>query len=315
MFILNLDQLKYLVSLHDTLSFSKTADEFYISRQAVTKSITSLENELNTVIVLRSAKGIEFTKEGLIVLDFALNTLNNYSEMAQKLKSENSIKDERITVYMIPRLIDFDYFDKLRKYEKMNPGIIFSKASVQDNIFLNEIITDSTIFFTTMIYDELISKEFKATLAEHNLSYILLQSAPLGFCLLKNSPFVSDVISIANALKNKELDLNTILPLPLITYHYTQIFKSNHLLNNWKDQYLVMEDLGEQLRLIRSGKYIGSFTPFEFHQIFSNTHEFFYIPYTPDNYFNYIGICKKQHCSKITEIFSFLRDTNSDTNS
>lgn len=311
---MNLDQLKYLVSLHNTLSFSKTADDFFISRQAVTKSITSLENELNTVIVLRSAKGIEFTQEGLIVLNFALTTLNNYSEMAQKLNPKEIIQNKRITVYMIPRLIDFEFTNSLRKYERMNPGIVFSKKSVQANTFLNEKINESTIFFTTMIQDELVSEKFNNTLSKYNLDYTLLQSAPLGFCLLKNSALVNEVVSFVNAIKNGEIELNGTLPLPLIAFNYTQIYESINISKTWSDQYLIMDDLTEQLRLIKTGNYIATFTPFEFHQIFSNNHELnhelTYILYSPDNYFSYIGICNKQHCTEINDIFSFLRSTN-----
>lgn len=68
---MQINQLEYLVDLSKTYSITNTAKRFYITQQAVSNSIKSLELELGVQLLNRSKKGVTFTPEGNLVLKYA----------------------------------------------------------------------------------------------------------------------------------------------------------------------------------------------------------------------------------------------------
>ncbi|WP_018249477.1 LysR family transcriptional regulator [Orenia marismortui] len=78
----------YYVAKH--LSFSKAADELFISQSAVSQSIKSLEKELSTSLFIRSTKKVSLSKEGEILLKHiepALNLIKNGERNIQEINS------------------------------------------------------------------------------------------------------------------------------------------------------------------------------------------------------------------------------------
>ena len=53
-----------IVTLHSTLSITKTAELLFISQPALTKRLQAIENELGVPLVIRSRQGCVFTPEG-----------------------------------------------------------------------------------------------------------------------------------------------------------------------------------------------------------------------------------------------------------
>lgn len=68
---MNLKQIEYVHCISKFGSMHKAAKELYISQPNLTKSISSLENELGITIFNRNNKGVELTQDGY---DFLINT-------------------------------------------------------------------------------------------------------------------------------------------------------------------------------------------------------------------------------------------------
>ena len=68
---MNIKQLEYFVDLSQTLNFTKTAQNFYISQTAITKQIQCLEKDLGIPLFIRSKKSVELTNEGNLYLPYA----------------------------------------------------------------------------------------------------------------------------------------------------------------------------------------------------------------------------------------------------
>ena len=58
---MNIRQLQYFVDLSETLNFTKTAQNFYISQTAITKQIQCLEGDLDIPLFHRSKKSVSLT--------------------------------------------------------------------------------------------------------------------------------------------------------------------------------------------------------------------------------------------------------------
>ena len=78
---MQLSWLEYFVDLSETYSITNTARRFFISQQAVSNSIRSLEIELGVVLLTRSKKGVSFTSEGKEMLPYAKEIIRNYELM------------------------------------------------------------------------------------------------------------------------------------------------------------------------------------------------------------------------------------------
>lgn len=74
---MNIRQLQYFVDLSETLNFTKTAQNFYISQTAITKQIQSLEGDLGIPLFHQSKKSVSLTSEGQAYLPYAKKILED----------------------------------------------------------------------------------------------------------------------------------------------------------------------------------------------------------------------------------------------
>ncbi len=69
-------------------SFSTAAKELYISQSAISQSIRQLENDLNTVLFVRTRRGVTLTKEGELLLqkiESAMQTIEQGEMLLERL--------------------------------------------------------------------------------------------------------------------------------------------------------------------------------------------------------------------------------------
>lgn len=62
---MNIDNLKCFILVAENLSFARAAEALYISQPAVTKQISSLEQELGVTLFIRSTRHVELTPAGM----------------------------------------------------------------------------------------------------------------------------------------------------------------------------------------------------------------------------------------------------------
>lgn len=80
-------QKKCFLAVSEHLSFSKAASVLYVSQPAVSKNITSLENELGASLFLRQGKVIELSPAGEIFRDFLREYDREYNTTIQRIKN------------------------------------------------------------------------------------------------------------------------------------------------------------------------------------------------------------------------------------
>ncbi len=85
---MNDTQLRCFLSLSNTASFSKTADDLFISHSAVTKNIKNLENELGVELFSRRYHQVSLTSAGKF---FYQGTSQKYDQMQQIIQKTKEI--------------------------------------------------------------------------------------------------------------------------------------------------------------------------------------------------------------------------------
>ncbi|MCA9402470.1 MAG: LysR family transcriptional regulator [Candidatus Omnitrophica bacterium] len=122
--MVNIHFLKTFISLARTRSFQAAARENSVTQSAVSQQIRTLESRVMKPLILRAAKKLELTPEGIIFLEYAENIVNQYEEAVHKLARSTEERSGTVrlsTIYSVglyrlqPVIKKF-----LRKYRNIN---------------------------------------------------------------------------------------------------------------------------------------------------------------------------------------------------
>lgn len=97
---MRLDQLKQLVEIEKLGSISKVAEKNFLTQQAVSINLKKLEKELGCDLLIRSPKGIMFTKEGELTVNCAAQILQQWSTLIDTIEQmrKEKIAEEEISL-------------------------------------------------------------------------------------------------------------------------------------------------------------------------------------------------------------------------
>lgn len=91
---MTLQQLKYIVTVAETGTFSEAAKLLFLSQPSLTKSIKELEKEMGITIFDRTNRGVSVSKEGEIFLGYARQVLDQAALLEEKYKVHGGGKQE-----------------------------------------------------------------------------------------------------------------------------------------------------------------------------------------------------------------------------
>ncbi|WEV51097.1 LysR family transcriptional regulator [Lactobacillus sp. ESL0731] len=95
---MNSTQIKCLISLGKTLSFTKSAKDLYLSQSTVSKNIHGLEKELDVKLISNVHKKLELTNEGKCFYRAAVKVDNELSNTILKIKQSSKINNNRVII-------------------------------------------------------------------------------------------------------------------------------------------------------------------------------------------------------------------------
>ena len=75
---MQIKQLEYLVEISHRKSFNSASEYLYITPQSLSRSITTMENELGFKLFERNSRGVRFTREGELYLEAAKENTESY---------------------------------------------------------------------------------------------------------------------------------------------------------------------------------------------------------------------------------------------
>ena len=78
---MNIRNLEYFIKVVDTNSFTKAADDLFISQSAISQQIKALEDELCFPLMIRNRKGFELTQAGKYLYIEGKNIIANIKEI------------------------------------------------------------------------------------------------------------------------------------------------------------------------------------------------------------------------------------------
>lgn len=95
---MELKKLEYLETIYRLRSFTKAAEELYISQPSLSNAIQKLEGELGVILINRSEKPLVFTQEGERFMWHAYRILNMVKDAVNDMKEMAEARERLLTV-------------------------------------------------------------------------------------------------------------------------------------------------------------------------------------------------------------------------
>lgn len=110
---MELTQLKYFVTIAETLSFTGAAELVHVSQPALSYQMQRLEDELGTQLFHRRGRRISLTSDGEIFLPLARSVLSRASEAVRLLQDRSGVEtgdvrlgaNPSVGTYLMPSLL------------------------------------------------------------------------------------------------------------------------------------------------------------------------------------------------------------------
>lgn len=215
------------------LSFTKAAEQLYISQPAISKAIKNLEETYKTTLFTRKRNSIELTEEGKSFLVYCNKILAIYSEMEEQFLHKNEAFPEFINFgvsttlsnYIIPKIIA-----KFRlQFPQTKFNINSNNSENIENLILNEVIdfgitegnsSNPKLQFEKFIKDEivLVTHVNNNTFKKGSINTDTLQELPM---IEREKGSGTKVIIDKFLLKNNITKLNNV-----VTFNSTESIKN-----------------------------------------------------------------------------------------
>lgn len=224
---MNIEHLKYLVTVADCGSIHEASRQLLLKQQYVSNVMKSLERYFDVQIFERQSKGVVPTANGQYLIDKARKILMLFDDMEASYQYPDNQKQldctESITLYLPAYLDSSQLIDALDTFNSYFPNVNVSLISHG----LDETLpTQLTVLNSLFLYPSSYSTEQFENKLPAELTYQTLHSVSLMLYAAKTNPLAQkySVISIEKALT---------LPLALLIPRSTDISPVYQILQSY----------------------------------------------------------------------------------
>lgn len=129
---MELRQLQYFLTVAEEESFVKASKRAYVSQQALSKSIMSLEQELNTTLFIRGPHGVKLTEAGQLLFRRAYNISYYISDTIREIREFKNPSKKHVSLSVARGVENCTFFYKILDFEKEYPEYTLSTVSTDD---------------------------------------------------------------------------------------------------------------------------------------------------------------------------------------
>ena len=119
----NLSQYRIFYAVAKAGNISRAAKELYISQPAISKSISKLEDSLNTVLFTRNSRGVQLTDEGQVLFEHTRDAFEELAKGEQELKLIREFNMGHIRIGVSNTLCRFIMVKYLKGFIEQYPHI------------------------------------------------------------------------------------------------------------------------------------------------------------------------------------------------
>ena len=176
-------QLSYLLEVERTGSFSQAAKNLFVTQSTISNTISTLEEELNRRIFVRSAQGLSVTAEGKQILTFARRICENYS----LLTSSANFDRPRLCVTCSEYPPARNAFLRILEEYRDRPDVQFSFGIKEKTEYFDSVLLQYADVAITISYSPYDQNNMN-TASTKKVMYHKIASLPVGICIGQEHP-------------------------------------------------------------------------------------------------------------------------------
>jgi len=127
---MELRQLKYFLAVADARSFVSAAEKQFISRQAISKSVAQLEEELNVELFMRDSGGAFLTPAGMMFYERVRTLVMELESVREQMRAFGTRYQQRIRIAFAVGMLQL-FEQQLLEYREVcrNTEILYEEQS------------------------------------------------------------------------------------------------------------------------------------------------------------------------------------------
>lgn len=149
---MELKQLEYFLAVSNAQSFTRAAEQLYISQPSVTAAIKKLEDELGLILFDRNKKQATLTSEGEIFYSHICVVMRDISKAAQKAAELKNLASGVIKIGISPLTCQSNVAFLIGRFRRLYPSLHFSftETNTQE---LKNLLEDDKIDLAILLED------------------------------------------------------------------------------------------------------------------------------------------------------------------
>lgn len=129
-----LQQLRYLVALHDTGHFGQAAKKCFVSQSTLSSAIQALEEQLDSQLIERDHKTFVFTPLGVDVVEKSRTILEQSADLVATSSAEGNEFSGELQIGVIPTIAPFVLTPIIKEFSEQYPNLqLFVREDTTEN--------------------------------------------------------------------------------------------------------------------------------------------------------------------------------------
>ena len=195
---MNINQLKYFIAVAECKSFTKAANQYYISQTAITQQIHALEEQLNVALIDRARRPIALTPAGNVFLIEAKAIVERMNTALSRVHDASTGLVGTLRIGYTKGYERSNLSNILRSFHLDYPNILITCYRCDTDMLAAGLFNND--------YDMIFTWDSTNILQEDAIEYKLMELAPLSVALYNSHP-----LARRNSLTRKELKGEPIL--------------------------------------------------------------------------------------------------------
>lgn len=195
---MNINQLRYFVAVAEQRSFTKAANQYYLSQTAVTQQVRALEDTLGVQLLDRNSRPVSLTPAGAVFLTEAKAILERMNSAVSRARDASTGLVGSVRIGYTKGYERSDLSNKLRAFHRDYPNILLTCFRCDTDMLAAGLLNGE--------YDIIFTWDSTNIRQDSQVELRLVERARLVVALYGSHPFAR-----RTALRRSELKNETIL--------------------------------------------------------------------------------------------------------
>lgn len=121
--IFRIEQYRVFNAVAENKSFSKAAKSLFMTQSAVSQAIKQFENSINITLFNRTAKGVELTEAGNVLLKYTSSAMELLETGILRLEALKTLDDGELKIGASDTISSYFLLPRLEMFHKLYPNI------------------------------------------------------------------------------------------------------------------------------------------------------------------------------------------------